>query len=362
MAQIKFDARTAQKISLLAALAAGVCIASESPVYSVQELGKLPGGNFAVSSSINRDGQVVGAATSSACVAGCAVVWQAGAPSILQNNGNANIGEAYSVNDAGQITGMIGSGDDREAVIWDHSSLTVLPPPPQYEDAYGYAINDAGEVAGAAFNASGRPFAAVVWHGNAATVLELPAGYSSAYALGINNAGVVVGNVCCDGGAQAAIWRGTTPTLLAKIGVGPEYGGEALAINDKGLIVGHVYHSSDFVHAAAWSGRKVTDLGTLAKGTKSEAIAVNARGIIVGDSDSLQAARIHAVLWSDVGAPTQDLNDLISTSDAAKVLLQKATGINGECTIVADGIDLTTQEPSAYVLTMIDPSRCGATL
>jgi uncharacterized membrane protein len=349
-------------ISLLAALVTGVCVASESPLYSIQELGNLPSGYAAYASSINDDGDVVGQAVSSSCISGCAVVWHSGVPTILQNYGNQYIGQAYSINDVGQIAGMVGTSDAREAVIWDHSSLSVLSSPLQYEDATGSALNNAGKVAGVAFNASGRPFAAVVWHGSTPTVLELPTGYSSAYALGINDAGLAVGNVCCEGGAQAATWRGSTPTLLAKIGVGPEFGGEALAVNRAGLIVGHVFHNLDFVHAAAWTGRTVTDLGTLANGTKSEALAVNARGVIAGDSDSLQAARIHAVLWSHVGAPTQDLNDLISTSDAAKVLLQKATGINDACTIVADGIDLVTQEPSVYVLTLIDASHCGAAL
>jgi uncharacterized membrane protein len=169
----------------------------------------------------------------------------------------------------------------------------------------------------------------------------------------------VVGNVCCDGGDQAAIWHGATPTLLAKIGRGADFGGEAVAINQAGLIVGHVYHSSDFVHAAAWAGRKVTDLGTLAKGTRSEALAVNDRGVIVGESDSLQAAQMHAVLWSQSGASAQDLNDLISVSDAGKVLLQKATSINDACTIVADGADLVTAQPRVFVLTLIDPAHCG---
>jgi hypothetical protein len=50
---------------------------------------------------------------------------------------------------------------------------------------------------------------------------------------------------------------------------------------------------------------------------------------------------------------------LISTSAAAKVRLQKATGINDACTIVANGVDLENEQPNVYVLTLINPSQCN---
>jgi hypothetical protein len=52
------------------------------------------------------------------------------------------------------------------------------------------------------------------------------------------------------------------------------------------------------------------------------------------------------------------LNNLISASAAKEYLLTEATGINNNCTIVANGYSKTGAY-EAFLLKLIDPSRCA---
>jgi probable HAF family extracellular repeat protein len=150
---------------------------------------------------------------------------------------------------------------------------------------------------------------------------------------------------------------GQHPTALPKFAV-PKAGAEALAVNDSGVVVGKATSptSGTGEHAAAWANGVVTDLGTL-KGT-SVAYAVNNRGVIVGVSDTNSASANHAVLWSRIGAPIQDLNNLISAAAASEVFLQSASAINDNCTVVAQGFVKQTKLSQAFLLILNNPSQC----
>lgn len=72
-------------------------------------------------------------------------------------------------------------------------------------------------------------------------------------------------------------------------------GGEALAVNDSGQVVGFSETSSRQNHAFLWKNGTMQDLGTLG-GDNSTAFAINAAGQVVGFS-STSSGEVHAFLW-----------------------------------------------------------------
>ena len=72
---------------------------------------------------------------------------------------------------------------------------------------------------------------------------------------------------------------------------------EARGINARGQVVGFSETASGEFHAFLWEDGRMTDLGTLPGGTSSSAFGINSRGQVVGESNTASGER-HAVLWS----------------------------------------------------------------
>lgn len=75
----------------------------------------------------------------------------------------------------------------------------------------------------------------------------------------------------------------------------------AVAINDRGQVIGTSSTASGRYHAFIWQDGVMTDLGVLPGKSNSKAAAINDRGQVVGDSDD------RAFLWqhkrmTDLGA------------------------------------------------------------
>jgi chitinase len=203
----------------------------------------------------------------------------------------------------------------------------------------------------------------LVWNGSTPTVLGIVSGYKTGRATGINNNGLIVGEICCDDlFPEAVVWRGNAPTLLPRLQTsqsgGAAAGGDAVAVNGSGIIVGEASTTGNLVYAVAWSNGVVTNLGWVGAGTSAAPTSVNNQGIIVGKSTIEGPAIEHAALWSRIGAAPQDLNALISATQAAEFELIDATGINDSCTIAANGRIRKTGAYVALLLTLIDPSNC----
>jgi uncharacterized membrane protein len=267
------------------------------------------------------------------------------------------------VNNTDQIAGLAyTNGEPDLAVVWNNGTPTLLPAPgPQYTQTFASSINNAGQIAGIVLEPDNRGQTPLVWNGSTPTILGLVSGYKTGRATGINSNGLIVGEICCDDlYPEAVVWRGTTPTLLPRLQAsgGATTGGEAVAVNDLGLIVGELSGTGSLVYAVAWENGVVTNLGWVGAGTSAAPTAVNIQGVIVGKSTIEGPAIEHAALWSRVGAAPQDLNTLISASQAAEFELIDATGINDHCTIAANGRTRKTGAYVALLLTLIDPASC----
>jgi probable HAF family extracellular repeat protein len=347
-------------------LLSAVGLAAQTPTFTVQVLGDIPGGAAAYVYSVNDADEAVGLVGlgTSVCPDYCAAIWHDGTPTLLTTQANTGSG-AFSINNAGQVAGFIypNFSVHYTGVVWNNGTLTLLPPPgPQYTYSFAYSINDAGQVAGYVFGSSGVPYEAAVWNGLTPMVLGVVPGCTYGSALGISDNGLIVGYLGCgkDGVAEAAVWKGTTAELLpipnpTDGGVG----GKAFAVNDSGLIVGSSISAGTPYNATAWVNGVATDLGPFpTKQGSSSAIAVNKQGIIVGKSTWVFDEITHAAIWSPIGAAPQDLNSLISKAAAAEFTLTEATGINNSCTIVANGYSNKTGALEAFLLKLIDPSSC----
>jgi len=361
-----------------AAFLSAICLA-QSPTFSVQVLGDLSGGGAAIAHGINTAGEVAGNTDGSlpGCTDGCAVIWSNATPTPLGRVKGAGGSQAYSLNNAGQVAGAATTSTTTEAVVWKNGTPTVLPSPgPQYTETVAFSINDSGQAVGYALDPLADGFDDIVqveWNGSTLTVLGGVSGcsqtqsteYLHVQSLAINNNGLVVGTIGCGDYTLPVVWHGTTATPLPVVGGSGHGGGQAVGVNDLDLIVGlsgllpsDGYGLIDCCEPVAWDKGVLTHLARLSPGYAGVATAANNRGIIVGQSATIDSTQYHATLWSSVGADAQDLNSLISASVGEQYMLTDAIGINDSCTILVNGFDRNTGADEAFLLTLIDESSC----
>jgi probable HAF family extracellular repeat protein len=151
----------------------------------------------------------------------------------------------------------------------------------------------------------------------------------------------------------AFLWQKGRTTRLGTLR-GFRYESEAVAINERGQVIGNSYGDNLWSkeHAFLWQNGRMTDLGTLG-GRESEAIAINDRGEIIGFSDVAGGAGLsRAFLWQN-GHMT-DLGDTFFPS-----LLTSSGAVVGECDRVGlPGRSLCTWQNGRLILLGLPP---GAT-
>lgn len=282
---------------------------------SATDLGTL-GGTTSLANGINDAGKVVGWASTPGDVSTRATVWTGTSATALGTLGG-NFSVARAINNAGQIAGysnLPGQDQSWRAVIWNGTTPTDLG------DGYAMAINNAGQVVG--FNGG----SAVLWNGTIPTDLGAGAAY------GINNLGQVVGVTPDIYYPNAAIWNGTTMTLLPNLG--GSYSG-AWSIHDNGRVVGYSSTAGDpfpnsttgnlFQHATVWNGTTATDLNTRVDApgwTLWDALAINPAGQIAGSAYN-SSGELHAYLLTPTAVPLPAALPLFATGLGVLALLAR---------------------------------------
>ncbi len=211
--------------------------------------------------------------------------------------------------------------------------------PEGYAESIPYDLNDRGQVVGVCYGDAGVD--AFVWSARAgfATLARL-AGAESMTAWAINEQGVVAGTAeLTPQVRRPVIWEHSGG--VRNLGTYGRYvsesptsswsvdSGEALAINNRGHVVGWT-SAPEFAQVAflwdAHSGMRL--LGTLG-GARSQALAVNSLGEVVGTAD-LPDGSHHAFLWSrgqmrDLGALGSNYSTALAINDLGVVVGYNST-------------------------------------
>jgi probable HAF family extracellular repeat protein len=283
---------------------------SFAQIYTITDLGTLPGDSFSAATGINSFGHVVGYGSH-------AFLW-------TKAHGMQDLGTlctcgpswASAINDLGHVTGGSWINEsDNGAFLW-------TPEEGMQQIVYvgdgqgGLAMNDFGEVGGSTSVEPPEPFLWTKQGGemNLGPLLGAVEGVVS----GINDRRQAVGFYIPVDTTQAYLWS-------EKSGVEDLGEGFANAINFAGNVVG----SNSANHAFLWTRQAgMKDLGTLPGDEVSSAAAINFFGEVVGTSGS------RAFLWSPY-AGMLDLNTLIPAGSGWT--LSSATGINLSGQIVGNG-------------------------
>lgn len=201
------------------------------------------------------------------------------------------------INDRGEVVGTSTTAPGssfRLAFIWRDGVLIGLAGFGGITLAEG--VNAAGQVVGRAF--AGSFGHAVLWEGEAMTDLGVLPGDVTATAIVINDLGWVAGQ------SYSSVWDDTPAPFLWRAGVmqplDPGYQTSfnkqfVAAMNSLGLVVGREVVLNRIDHAKVWENGVVSDLPTLG-GESGSAVAINNRGTVVGRAQDASGA-FHAVVW-----------------------------------------------------------------
>lgn len=205
---------------------------------------------------------------------------------------------AYEVNNLGQIVGASNiteteAGSPTHAFLWQDGDMidigTLTGPEGDFSGASD--INDSGQIVGQSSNAVGNSVAFLWQDGSMQELPGLTEDNYNSYAKAINNKGVAVGaswittdcpaDIAC---MHAARWEGGQVQDLGTLG---GHFSTALAINERGDIVGYSETAEGTLHAFHWRNGQLTDLGPEPDTEFSSADTVNNRGQIFGSAGPL---------------------------------------------------------------------------
>ncbi len=275
--------------------------------YSITSLGI---GNQVL--TVNNLGQTAGIAWANG---GAAALFTGGVTSI---SGNV-AGEAWSINDSGQVVGSIQDGNYKShAFLYSNGSVQSIVP---FGGTHGiaYGINNAGQVVGAATD-SNIVNHAFIYQDGVVTDLGTMGGNFSA-ATGINNKGQVVGYVYGPISTKTFLYDNGGVTVLGVDNL------QAAGINDSGQIIGQ--HGNVGV---LFENGVMTKLGSFMTNGTSWASGLNNLGQVVGHAQSSDN-EARAFLYSD--GKLLDLNGLLPTNSGW--FLDDAFDINERGQIVGLG-------------------------
>lgn len=213
----------------------------------MDDVGTL-GGDYSGAFAINARGEVAGMSTD-ADNRQRAFLWRGGLIQDLGALGDGDFGEAYDINDRGQVVGRSGNPGNLRAFLWEDGVMQDLGTLPGGGSSKALAINERGQVAGEAVAASGH-FHAFLWQDGVMRDLGTLGGARSE-ALGINDLGQVVGVSDAHGGLgrRAFLWQDGVMHDLGTLGGNFSI---AQAINNHGEVVGYIRDAADIDVAVRW--------------------------------------------------------------------------------------------------------------
>jgi probable HAF family extracellular repeat protein len=279
-------------------------------------LGTL-GGTFSQALAVNRCGQVTGWSGRADGLAH-AFLYDGAMHDLGTLGGSESSGEA--INDCGKITGWaVTAGNQTHAFVYDGAGMHDLGS--LGGSSFGAAINNVGQIVGQAFgpgNAWFHPFLYDTRTGG--PMRDLGVLGESALAVDINDAGQVIG-----------WWRvreGVVRGFYYEAGVLRDMGtlggaySEPGDINENGIAVGFSEVAGGGQRGFVYDGKTMISIGSLGGSQFSEAVAINAGGLVVGSSvTSGPGAEQHAISWT-AKEGIVDLNERMVAPPAGLVLVK----------------------------------------
>ena len=344
------------KIIALALLTTTAAPAAASVEYTVTNLGNLGRTNYNIAYAINNAGVITG--VSSTADDRHAFVWNSGVISDVGIGGRtSSVGSSINNSNTVVGTGKDFNGHDH-AFIQSGCCLTELGGFGEFS-TFANSINDYGQIAGSAATSEniGHEHAVFSSGGVIRDLGTFGGGSSAAY--GINNSAQIVG--------AAATAANNFLAFVSEAG-GPlrslgTLGGDesaAFAINNGGFVTGYSADADGYLHAFLWNpNNSLTDLGTAGGALFSFGQGINTAGDVVGfslvdDSNSVGGLMRRATIFRNGTA--RDLNDLIAPQSNG-LILSAAYGINDSGQIV--GYAQVGYDLQAVLLTPYTPPVGG---
>jgi probable HAF family extracellular repeat protein len=224
-------------------------------------------------------------------------LWQNGKMTDLGTLGGPDT-HASAINDHGQIVGQTTTKTESRAFVWQNGKMTDLGTLPGGSESEARAINEQGQIVGWSLTPSSAYVHPVLWENGQATDLGTLPGIWCGTAVAINDSGQVIVNChTTSRHSRAFLWENGKRTPLRYPGQKETIAGD---INNAGQIVGGISlkRGNHEGRAFVWQNGTMTLLGTLPGDLSSGALAINQRGEIIGTSTSKTGAT-HAVLWAE---------------------------------------------------------------
>lgn len=243
---------------------------------------------------INRSGEIVGHYQPATFGPTRGFIWRDGQVTDLGSLGGSTV-IAWAINDRGQVVGLseIRESGPVNAFLWEDGRMTDLGRLGG-SFASGLGLNRRGDVVGYTGVNDGTQHA-FLWRDGEMTDLGTLGG-SGSIAFSINASGQIVGYSFTPSlRERAVLWQAGE---MIDLGALPGHDRSwAREVNSRGDIVGHSWSGSAFDQRrpVLWTNGTVIDLGTLG-GAFGSALAINDKGVIVGYSQAPDG-RQHATMW-----------------------------------------------------------------
>lgn len=238
-------------------------------------------------------------------------IWKDGLKRILPTLGGVT-GAATAINNRGEAMGGANNTtldstcpfkfQQFKPVIWKKGEIEELPTVSGDPDGQAFAINDKGQVVGMSTDCVGQVAHALLWQKNG-TVTDIgnlggAHGFNAAFA--INNRGEIVGRSDLPGDttAHGFLWK---HGVMIDLGTLPGYvSSDVDAINDKGQIAGQSCDINSNCSVVLVENGVMTDLNALIPAGSPLLLFgsgdINSRGQIVGAALQFSTGEVHAFL------------------------------------------------------------------